>query len=440
MKKRVLLTFFIFFIFSNLLILSQEKTEEEVITEEVKKVSRCKFGFTERFRFSGWDNAISLNADDPVNYSFTRLRSNLTVLWDLSDDIDIFLKITNENRIYLSPVKDFNVDEIFFDNLYVKWKNPAKIPVVLTIGRQNIMLGEGFIMMDGHPLDGSRSNYFNAFRLDYDLNEDHKLTGFLTYVAETDNILPVINDRDQSLLEQPEFGMGIYYTGSFNKFNLDVYFVKKNISSTDTIPAESGINTFGTRMSFFMTKNFFLTVEGAYQTGSFVSLTRAAWGGYFHAEYEVHAVSFIDRITIGGIYLGGDNPETEKWEGWDPVFSRWPKWSESFIYTLIKENDNKVAYWSNLYSLYAAIKFAITDNVNFDLTYHFLKANEKNPDSLFTSGPGKTRGGLIIGRLNFRLTKYLSGHFLWENFSPGDYYFEGADSYNWLRFELILKM
>ena len=32
-------------------------------------------------------------------------------------------------------------------------------------------------------------------------------------------------------------------------------------------------------------------------------------------------------------------------ENWDPLFSRWPKWSELYIYTQFRETG--VAYWTN---------------------------------------------------------------------------------------------
>jgi hypothetical protein len=53
--------------------------------------------------------------------------------------------------------------------------------------------------------------------------------------------------------------------------------------------------------------------------------------------------------------------------------------------------------------------------------------------------PGRTRGNLIIGKLNFEFGKFWSGHLLWEGFLPGDYYFAAADGYNWLRAELMFR-
>jgi len=46
---------------------------------------------------------------------------------------------------------------------------------------------------------------------------------------------------------------------------------------------------------------------------------------------------------------------------------------------------------------------------------------------------------LFVGRLNFTISKILSGHFQWDHFEPGDFYAPGASGFNWLRFELMFR-
>lgn len=144
-------------------------------------------------------------------------------------------------------------------------------------------------------------------------------------------------------------------------------------------------------------------------------------------------------VSLGGFYLSGDDPATDKVEGWDPLWSRWPKWSESYIYTLIIENGGKVAYWSNISSLNAAVKVSLSEKVNFKAYYYHLLALENNLSS-FCDGSGKTRGDLLTLRVDYKIDKNWSGHFLWEKFTPGNFYPDIADGYNFFRFELMLKI
>lgn len=407
--------------------------------EPGKWPAKFQVNFSERFRLESWDNAVNLdkNANDATVY--TRNRTSLSLRWIPNGNLEFSLKLTNEFRNYLTPKTiKFKVHEIFIDQLVVKWANVGRLPLTLTLGRQNITLGEGFVVMDGGPLDGSRSGYFNAARVDYRFNQNHGLMAFYCYQPETDNGLPVINNQHAPMVEQPEQGLGLYYTGTFNKASVEVYAIRKDIKRTTKRPVKSGINTLGARVTTPVVSRLSLTAEGAYQFGTWGDFDRSALGGYFHWDYTfAEKMPLLRTFTFGGIYLSGDDPSTPKMEGWDPLFSRWPKWSEGFIYTLIKENS--VAYWSNLNSLYFSLLLDFTERMNLLLTWHHLGANERNV-AAFPGGDGKTRGNLLIGRLDFKISRYFSGHFVWEHFRPGNFYFKGASWYNWLRFELMYKI
>ncbi|MDQ1355078.1 MAG: hypothetical protein QG657_5387 [Acidobacteriota bacterium] len=407
--------------------------------EPGKSPAKFQVNFSERMRMESWDNAVNLdkNANDATVY--TRNRTSLSLRWLAFGNLEFSVKLTNEFRNYLTPKTiKFKFHEVFIDQLYVKWANVGRLPLTLTLGRQNITLGEGFVVMDGGPLDGSRSGYFNAARADYRFNENHGLTAFYCYQPETDDLLPVINNQHAPMVEQPEHGLGLYYTGTFNKTSVELYTIRKNIKSTTKRPVESGINTLGARVTAPVVSRLSITAEGAYQFGTWGDFDRSALGGYFHLDYKfAEKMPLLRTFSIGGIYLSGDDPTTPKMEGWDPLFSRWPKWSDAYIYTLIKEHS--VAYWSNLNSLYVSLLLDFTERMNLLLTWHHLGANEKN-FAAFPGGDGRTRGDLLVGRLDFKINQFFSGHFLWEHFNPGNFYFKGASWYNWIRFELMYKI
>ena len=401
---------------------------------------KLRFGFVYRFRFVSWDNAIHLDENKKSESTFTRYRTNLSLNWNPRPNLELSMKLTNEFRYYFIPSdRDFNLHEIFIDNLLLKWKKPFNLPLDLSLGRQNMMLGEGFVVMDGHPLDGSRSIYFNAVRADFNFNENNKLIFFYTYQPRKDTWLPIINDQEQPLIEQPEEGIGLYYQQTSKQTGYDIYIIRKNMYSIKSLPFDSTINTFGGKIKIPIFNTFSLTAEGAFQSGSYGDYGRNAFGGHYHMDY-MSSFNFPGPtlITFGGIYLSGDEPSTSKIEGWDPVFSRWPKWSEAYIYTLIPEYKGKVAYWSNLASLYAELKFNVFPKINLDVTYHHLTAPKLARDTIpFPGGTGKDRGELIITRVNIRLSKKISGHIHLENFYPGNYYWPEADDYYWLRVEIM---
>jgi len=399
--------------------------------------------FSERFRFVSWDNAVSLADSAHAARTYTRHRTSIKGQWLPSSNIEVGLKLTNEFRHYFVPESlKFNFNELFVDQFYIKLTNPFEYPIALTIGRQNIMLGEGFIVMDGNPLDGSRSIYFNAVKLAWTIKPKHKITAFYSYQTETDDWLPLIHNQEQNLVEQPEEGIGIYYTGELDKSEIHVYYIRKNVDSNRVMSVQSDINSIGARLIHPILSDLDCVVESAHQFGKRNDSNRSAWGGYMYLDFRPawnkHHVYLPYSLALGVIYLSGDDPQTGQWEGWDPMFARWPKWSESYIHTQIKEN--RVAYWTNMISLYAKVKFKFTANADLCIDYHHLMApQEPSDESAFPGGQGKTRGDLFIGKLTYKFNKCWSGHILWEGFVPGNYYFDSADSYNWLRTELTFR-
>ncbi len=406
---------------------------------ETEDKSDFTFGFTERFRLVTWDNVIALS-DSVEGNTFTRHRTSLSLKWTPSADIELFAKLTNEFRYYFKPDdREFDIHEVIFDNLYLKWKNMFDAGLTLTLGRQNIMLDEGFVVMDGHPLDGSRSIYFNAARLDWKFREHGNLTLFYSYQPETDDILPVINPLDQALIEKPEEGLGAYFKNRFGKTDVSLYYILKNIDATESSSFDSEINTLGLRATLPLPGKFAVTTEGAYQWGTRGEADIAAYGGYIYLDYNTGWKAPLPvKLTAGGVYLSGDDQTTPEWEAWDPLFSRWPKWSESYIYAMIIEQG--VAYWSNFTSLYLKMNFKITNDINLDVSYNRLGAAEEIlTEKAYPGGTGTTRGDLFITKLNVKFSKSLSGHILWEGFAPGDFYFADATGYNWFRCELLYR-
>ena len=375
--------------------------------------SPFQFSFMHRFRMVSWDNTLRIDDRIDDSHSFTRHKTSFGILWKPSEKLEFLGRLSNEFRIYLAPKGAKTQNEIFFDNLYARWKQEEGLPFTLTIGRQDISMGEGFVIMDGDPVDGSRSSYFNAVRLDLAPWENHRFTLYFAYNPRTDNLLPVLKLRDagdQILEEQAFTSMGLYYSGVLTFAKLETYIIRKDTEQNQWLPSELHYNTFGARVVGRINDQLNVTAEGAIQ-----------WG------------------EIQDSALSGDDPGTaDRVEGWDPVHSRWPKWSESYIYTLAAEN--RVAYWSNLNALFLNIDGRLLDNLTARLSFMSLGAQFAEAAGSFPGGQGKNRGTLLMARLQMTFSKNLSGHLLWEHFTPGTFYFGDASDFNWLRFELMLNL
>ncbi len=405
---------------------------------------RWTFTFSERIRQESSDNVMSLDEGKADSSAYVRFRTSAGLKWTPSSALEFNVRLTNENRYYLAPKSDtrlgvnYGLNEVFFDWLFVKWSKPGRLPLTLTVGRQDIMLGEGFVIFDGGPLDGSRSAYFNGLRLDFLLAPQNTLTVFFVRQHQTDKLLPRLNDAGQRMVEQDEQGFGLYYAGTVLGLRTESYLFRKSASAAGALPA-AAFQVLGARISAQLAPRWSLIGEGAGEFGSWAGSPMAAWGGYVHLNFAP-AASFPmpGLLTLGGIYLSGDDNGTARHEGWDPAFSRWPKWSESLIYLQAVETG-RPAYWTNMTSLYGEAVFDLASNARLKLTLHTLGAPRKTPAGGVCSGAGLHRGELFIARFSYDLNKNISGHFLWEGFRPGNFYFAGARSYAWIRFELMFR-
>lgn len=409
------------------------------LPQESEKNPKFKFSFSERLRLTTIDRSITLDREKEA-WTFNRWRTYLGTEYAPNEHWAVKLELGNEARIWISPAsKKSTIDEIFVNQFYIDYKMGA-LPLDIRLGRQNLMFDEGFVCMDGNPLVGSRSAYFNAIKATCRIDKKNEVTAFFSYNPEKENIFPVIhkNNPEQLLEEQTNKGMGIYYKSKIETVGFSAYYFHKNYLKNDLYP-KAHTNAIGSRLLFPFLNGFTFTTELTCQFGKTGNWDRRSYGGYARLEYNFgESVPVIRRILSGAFYLSGDNPKTEKVEGWDPLWSRWPKWSESYIYTLIQENQGKVGYWSNINSLHAGIAGSVSSKVDFTADYHHLLAPEYN-GTQFCSGGGKRRGSLLVMKLNYPIDKRWSGHFLWEHFKPGNFYFKGADKYDWMRFELLYK-
>ncbi len=414
------------------------------LSAEEKASSALDWGFRLRLRQEYLANVYDFSEAAADDYNYLRVRSQLWGSWAPAAQWKLYAMLNNEHRRWYKSNKGledqpFEIHELLFENLYIEGKNIGGTPFGFVLGRQNLFYGEGFVCWDGGPLDGSRTAYFNALLLTAAF-EKRRLEAHFISDPEQDEYLPVFNDQDQPLIEWDETGAGLYYTDeSFEGRKLEAYYFYKNEKDGDGVYPESDIHTVGARVSGKGFERFTFAVEGAVQLGGRGEQDRIGYGGYLYGKYAL-PVGGAPSLRLGAFYLSGDDPgSADAYEGWDPVYSRWPKWSELYIYSLSKERG--AAYWENFASLWFALEVKPHKRVAFEEQIYPMWAPEPPPSGVNTSvfGAGSYRGTLSIMKLSGTLNEYLSAYVLWEALLPGDYYADGSDPAHFLRWEIMFK-
>jgi len=394
---------------------------------KAEKVPSFDWGFEQRIRTEDWNNITDYNGKADDERHQIRFRNRFWFNLPLASDVDLYVGMNNEFKKQTLPGVKLNGDELIFEALYVDFKKLPIKGLSLRVGRQNLMRGEGFVLFDGSSGDGSRTAYFNGIDLSYGYKKSKvELIGILD--PRQDRMLPIVHDQHKYLNEWDEQAIGLYYTDRNSKNN-DVdayYFYKKEVHDYRAITnaqfqPDRHISTLGARLVHRFNPGLAATTEFAEQWGAQHPSTQIqAWGGYGYLKKSFPTTGWKPYILGGYWAMSGDDPSTSKIEGWDPIFSRWPKWSELYIYSQVRERG--VAYETNDRFLQFEGGFNPVKKVGIRGTWYHHNAFHAFPGSAAVYGTGTGRGDNFQVRTDITLNNYVKGHLLYESLSPGNFY------------------
>jgi len=270
-----------------------------------------------------------------LKQSFLMTQTRVRVDADLTDNVMATVRLINE-RIWngqndTNSGNSSNNTSIDLDLAYVTLKEFLYSPLTLTLGRQEIKFGNGFIIGQSGaaagttniPTDLSERRAFDAIRatLNYD-----PLVVDLVYakVRQTTSV-----DRNDIVLS----GVNATYALT-KKTSVSGYYYLKNDDykngATSTRPKADKVNTVGVLLSSNPIDNLTASLEGAYQFGrnsgdTTVSTTQkkhSAWALQAMADYTFAKVKTTPKIGASYTYLsGGKNNLGSTNQGWDPMFN-----------------------------------------------------------------------------------------------------------------------
>jgi len=402
---------------------------------------------------------------DKEDRHYQRYRARLGGTITPCEDLDFNFRLVYEPQHFCQPSRrlparneyyldEWIQDEAIFDRMNVTWRKPFGLPVKATIGRQDIILGNGWLVLDGTPLDNSRTIFFDAVRLTWDLAacETTIDTIYIDQHADSDRWIDPFCDKDYHNMEQDERGVILYVTNkSLPRTELNGYFIYKHderdlggragdIALGGMAPWQAGSNadiyTFGARAAHGLTENINLLGEFAVQFGEKNDQELCAWGANTLASYNFKDAK-KHEIHVGYEFASGDQSGNDgRTEQFDPLWGRWARWSELLAYTVALENRPGEA--TNLHRFNVGMSCAPCEKVTLGADYHLLfsQHNTYGGRGIF-SGDSNFRGQLVAGKMTYKFNKHVSGHLLAELFFPGNFYSDARNEVaGFFRYEL----
>jgi hypothetical protein len=393
-----------------------------------------RFGGDLRLRGEGFDNVLDLSDEASDNFTFYRMRPRLWVDARPRDGLRVYFRLADEYRWgrgeKLSGSRDPET-KIGIDNAWAGVRIAGGMSV--RFGRQDLMYGEGFLVFDGTPADGSSTAYFDAAVASWtDGSAGTNVDLLMAKIAET-GFAPGSGDED-------------FYALYLRKDPAEVYLLHRNQRSgiglgpgggyPDILHPAHKTTALGARYARIPELGPHLAAEGAYEMLDDFRGSGHAFGGYARGGFTGGARKL--GVEAGGLYLSGDDPKTGKIEGWDGFYSEWPKYSEGVIYTvydgLTRIRPDDAGSWTNAGALWLEIRAVPVARARVSLRATKLLAVENSGP-----GTGTDRGILFAAQANLDLGPGLAGQAVAEYFDPGDFYARAADAAWYARWQITAK-
>ncbi|HNQ23033.1 MAG TPA: alginate export family protein [Phycisphaerae bacterium] len=402
------------------------------------------WGFDLRLRETYIGNAITLDKRNPDHeWHWQRQRIRLWGTFTPLDNLEFNARIAWEGKHFDRPLSfaNWSPTSTVFDRLNVKWKDIADTGLTLQAGRQDLMLGEQWLVMDGTPLVGSSNAYFDAVRLTFDWDRIHSTLNlvYLEQDAEEDNWFRPLDDERRYIVEHDETGAIVWFTNkSLPKTQFDAYFIYTRRTPALANGDQAEVYTVGARAGHQFQERLKGYVNLAGQFGRKNGEPLCAFGSLDRLSYDLDD-PWKSVLRLDYEFLSGDKPGTDTNEAFDILWGRWPRFSEMYIYTYAGET--RIGDMTNLHRV--ALGWTGHPNAKLELCsdYHLLFADQNTfADRPGFSGGGCFRGQLLSTVLNYKFTPWLSGQLLGEFLFPGDYYTDARnDPALFLRAQLMFS-
>jgi hypothetical protein len=465
---------------------------EQTIQDIKNPTSWLSWGGDLRARNEYYNNAATLTSDPKLNSAaalhsqdYFRFRGRIWTSLKPVDDLSFNARLAAEPREWMepTPVATYRGQSIgksgfeprygIVDNLNVRWQTPFDAPLNITVGRQDITMGDGWLVLDGTPSEGSWTVFLDAARVTLDLKEQHTTVDVIGIVqsARPDEWLPTLGPSTQAgspnhyiLTEQNEKGAILWVANkSLSAANVDGYFIYKGdtrVNSTKTFAAgdNADIYTVGARFSGLVQEHLKYSAEGAYQWGNKQDPALNQSGNNKLLSSDAQSTSYRhlsafgvnskltylfkdplnNQLAFAYEYLTGDDNATGSDEMFDVLWGRTPRWSE--IYAVGVAAESRGSQMANYHRFGPSWSFTPAKNLDFSATYYALFTDQDVPTR--TKAPKSFAGGDFRGQLaqtvlRYKFSSHLSGHLWGEMFFPGDFY-TSHQTATFLRAELML--
>ncbi len=384
--------------------------------------------------------AHSTSADLAQNQSeadqYFRTNTQVEVSADLTDNVSTVINLVNQRdwnsnsytETGTAPASlSANEFDVELDLAYVQMKEIFYSPLTLTIGRQDIWFGRGFVIGNNNTAwdqqtvlganEYSVTTAFDAIRATLDFNP---WTLDFVYSKIDENSLNAEDDRDL-------YVANINY--KFAEYNAvaEGYYVgdvdRSTVSGT-TGSRGNETHTVGGRLQFDPISQITLGGELAYQFGDYYASTtvtsrdREAWGADVFGTYRWD-ITWKPELTLEYVLFSGEEASSSgEYSSWNPLYRGkfWTAYADfrEFVYATGDSADQSATQNQQFVQVKGSLK--PLEDLLLEASFTYLWMDEP------ASGRSDELGYEVDLQATYDYTEDVSFGFLAGWFVPGDFY------------------
>lgn len=363
------------------------------------------FGVYQNIDFQ--DHKYGTDGVDKELASIARVRVDA----DLTDNVMTTVRLLNErfwgdetnNTPYVGADDSPNTN-ISLDLAYVTLKEFLYSPLTLTVGRQELMFGNGMIV--GDPDTNGQVSTASAFAQNHGLAALSARKSF-DAIRATLNYDPLVVDIVAAKLDEATLNLqddGDLYGINANyqldkKTTLEGYYWRGwDESKTTGEPTKTNlVNVIGGRIAFIPVEDMLLSLESAYQFGRYYDsgvpggCDRSAWALEAGASQIWTKKKYAPGLALGYAYFSGEADDFDP--TCDNTFNAWDPMLENQKYGDIM---NQIMPQSNAHIIVAQGSLKPADDIMLKGEYYAFWVAKRYPDGL--TNVADLRGDNIVAR------------------------------------------
>ncbi|MAK90694.1 MAG: hypothetical protein CMI13_05600 [Oleibacter sp.] len=318
--------------------------------------------------------SFSANADD-MNYTEMYIKPGAIVDYSFSSDLNVFAggsfvsaKTTGDGDPgFYTEGGDGRTD---LDELYAGIRSGNW---TLSAGRQNYMIGTGFIVMDGDLDMGDDGAYWTAPRTAF------KASGVLAYDSDAFSAQVFSLGTDRDIGSYRLTGINIDYPAAGGAFGAMITKVKSGVSADETFVPKNGMVIYNLRaldVTIPGTENLKYSGEYALQQGEGDGIKYDASAWYSKFTYSFADTSLTPSLSYRYVYYSGDDDlsdDTRK--DWDPTSKGYIDWGTWLVGEIA---GSYLIYNSNQITQTVQATASLLPNVIIGALYNKFTLDEKN--------------------------------------------------------------